>query len=129
MIPVQNQYRVFDFPILDIFIFHWEPNGKVKKNFTLRIILLRQSLSCFKPLSCLKSGTHFYIDPAWFHARPNFALTLYGFMPTRHGYISFWNIFMQFSNYAMIPVQSQYRVFDFPILNIFIFSNVKISLL
>ena len=58
MIPVQSQSRVLDFEHFHFF---------KSEDFTLRI-LLRQSLSCFKPLSCLKSGTHFYIDPAWFHA-------------------------------------------------------------
>ena len=50
-------------------------------------------------------------------------------MPTRYGHMHILDISRYFSNYAMIPVQSQIRVFDFAILDIFIFSKVKISLL
>ena len=100
MIPVQSQYRVFRlFLDFGVFSFHFE-SPLVRKDFSL---LEKCSYFSLFPVPNLSLSSN---------RGPIFTLTLYGFMLTRHGYMHFWKVFMYLSNYAMIPVQSHYRVLE-----------------
>ena len=134
MIPVQSQYRVFGvFSFWSVFISFWEP-------FSEEFSLLEKCsyFSLFPVLNLSLSSNR----------GPIFTLTLYGFMPIRHGYMHllecfhvikqlsndpcaepvscFWSVFISFwepfsEEFSLLEKCSYFSLF--PVLNLSLSSN------